>query len=296
MSEAIRIGIESERCSREMVEQFAAAMGTVTGSFEQRERSALELANELVRSWTERELQSMANQFSDEVTVDGQRYRRHERGTRRYHTLCGVVAVSRDSYRLVGIHNGACVVPLELRAGLAENATPALAFSVTQGFAERPLRHYEVEMAAAHRCTPSRSTLERIAKRTGNAIEAMIVDVEPEIRASEPNAAGVCSISVGLDRTTVPMAELLAGASPRAPRIRRPPPPITVAYRMAYVGTVSTHDHSGTVIATKRYAATPHDGPIRCSSGSVASCFISALGTARRRSPSSRTARPSCGT
>jgi hypothetical protein len=32
------------------------------------------------------------------------------------------------------------VVPLELRAGLVENGTPALAFGVTRGFAERPLR------------------------------------------------------------------------------------------------------------------------------------------------------------
>jgi hypothetical protein len=32
------------------------------------------------------------------------------------------------------------VVPLELPARLVENGTPALAFGVTRGFAERPLR------------------------------------------------------------------------------------------------------------------------------------------------------------
>jgi len=261
MGEAIRIGIASEDCPDEMVERFAAAMSGVSGSFEQREAFALKLGNELVRRWLEVELQRMAEGFGDAVVVDGARYRRHDRGTRRYHTLCGTIAVSRDSYRLVGVHNGPTVVPLELRAGLIENATPALAFSVTQGFAERPLRHYEVEMAAAHRHTPSRSTLERIGKRIGDAIEVAIIDVEPEIRAAEPAVDGVHSISVGLDRTTVPMAELLAPTSNREPRIRRPPPPIEVAYRMAYVGTVSTHDLDGNVIATKRFAATPHEGP-----------------------------------
>jgi hypothetical protein len=30
---------------------------------------------------------------------------------------------------------------------------------------------------------------------------------------------------------------------------------------MAYVGTVSTHDREGTVIATKRFAATASEGP-----------------------------------
>jgi hypothetical protein len=54
---------------------------------------------------------------------------------------------------------------------LRENATPALAFSVVQGFAERPLRHYQAEMAAAHRHVPSRSTLERMGKRIGDAIQ-----------------------------------------------------------------------------------------------------------------------------
>ena len=261
MGKVIRFGNASESCPETLVEAFVAAMASAGGSFEEREAAAMKLGNELVRRCLEADLQQMAEAFGDEVIVDGQPYRRHARGTRSYHSLCGPVAVSRDSYRLVGIHNGPCVVPLELRAGLVEHATPALAFSVTQGFAERPLRHYEVEMAAAHRHAPSRSTLERIGKRIGNAIEAQIVDVEPEIRSGEPIAAGVHSISVGLDRTTVPMAEVVAAESPREPRVRRPPPPIEVAYRMAYVGTVSAHDVEGRVIETKRFAATPGDGP-----------------------------------
>lgn len=260
MSEAIRVGNESERCASQLVDGFVAAMAPVTGSFEVREARALELGNELVRRWIEQELQSVAQQFDEEVMVNGERYRRHDRGARRYHTLCGPVVVQRESYRLVGIHNGPTVVPLELRAGLVENATPALAFSVTQGFAERPLRHYEVEMRAAHRHAPSRSTLERIGKRVGGAIQALVVDVEPAIREAEPFVERVHSLSFGLDRTTVPMAELVEGGRRREPRIRRAPPPVTVAYRMAYVGTVSTHDDTGRVLVTKRFAATPQEG------------------------------------
>lgn len=260
MTEAIRIGIGSDGCASQLVDHFVAAMALVAGSFEAREARALELGNELVRRWIEQELQSVAQQFDEEVMVNGERYRRHDRGARRYHTLCGPVVVQRESYRLVGIHNGPTVVPLELRAGLVENATPALAFSVTQGFAERPLRHYEVEMRAAHRHAPSRSTLERIGKRVGGAIQALVVDVEPAIREAEPFVERVHSISFGLDRTTVPMAELVDGAARREPRIRRAPPPVTVAYRMAYVGTVSTHDDEGRVLVTKRFAATPLEG------------------------------------
>ncbi len=251
MTEAIRIGVEGEGCASQLVDDVAAAMALVKGAFEVREARALELGNELVRRWIERELQSVAQQFDEEVIVNGEGYRRHDRGTRRYHTLCGAVVVHRESYRLAGIHNGPTVVPLDLQAGLVENATPALAFSVTQGFAERPLRHYEVEMRAAHRHAPSRSTLERIGKRVGGAIQALVVDVEPAIREAEPFVEKVHSISFGLDRTMVPMAEFVEGAPQREPRIRRAPPPVTVAYRMAYVGTVSAHDDEGRVLVTK---------------------------------------------
>ena len=155
--------------------------------------------------------------------------------------MCGVIEVARDSYRLVGVHNGPTVVPLELPAGIVENATPALAFSVVQGFAERPLRHYEAEMAAAHRCVPSRSTLERIGKRVGARIREALPLVEPIVRASESVPADAYSISVGLDHTTVPMAEHVETARRcrQRPYVRRPPEPITVAYRMAYVATVA---------------------------------------------------------
>ena len=260
MGDAIRIDAASETCPAGIVEQFERAMAGYEGDFETREARALQLSNELVRRWIEGELRAMAAQLGDEVVVDGQRYRRHDAGTVRYHSLCGAVAVRRHSYRRVGVHNGPTVVPLELRAGIVENATPALAFSVTQGFAERPLRHYEVELAAAHRELPSRSTLERIGKRIGARLVATIEDVEPAIRAEEVSIEGVCSISIGLDRTTVPMAEAIPGAPTGEPRVRRRPPPVEVAYRMAYVGTVSLHDASGTVLVTKRFAATPSEG------------------------------------
>lgn len=261
MGEVIRLAQEDESCPTELIEVFTRAMANIGGTFEQKEARALTLGNALIRTWLEDELQRMAGRHGEVVNVDGKDYRRHDSGARRYHTLCGPVTVARPSYRLVGVHNGPTVVPLELEAGIIENATPALAFSVTQAFAERPLRHYQVEMAAAYRHTPSRSTLERIGKRTGGSIVSIVVAAEPEIRAAEPVVEGVWGISFGLDRTTVPMAEVLANALLRERRIRRPPPPIEVAYRMAYVATVSVHDRDGEAIKTWRFAATAAEGP-----------------------------------
>ena len=260
MGEAIRIDRDGTRVPAALSAAFRGAV-TVPGGFEDRERAALAIANELVRGWIADELQAIERGLHDEVTVGGERYRRCSEGTVRYHTLCGEVAIRRAVYRQVGVHNGPTVVPLDLRAGLWENATPALAFSVTQGFAARPLREYEREMEAAHREVPSRSTLERIGKRIGTAIETSLDETELWVRAAEPFVDGVHSISVGLDRTTVPMAEQVPDAPVPEPRIRRRPAPVTVQYRMAYVGTVSLHDEHGDVLSTKHFGATAHDGP-----------------------------------
>ena len=261
MGEAIKIEHGRAGVSETMLAAFHDAMRNVAGTFEVREAAALVLSGELMRRWTADELEQMATELEDEVVIDGERYRRHSEGTARYHTLCGTVAVRRGLYRLVGVHNGPTVVPLELRAGIWENATPALAFSVTQGFATQPPRHYEAEMAAAYRQVPSRSTLERIGKRIGGAINETIDEAEPWLRVAEPMLDGVHSISVGLDRTTVPMAEPIANAPIPEPRIRRRPRPVSVAYRMAYVGTVTLHDDHGRALVTKRFGATPHEGP-----------------------------------
>jgi hypothetical protein len=117
-------------------------------------------------------------------------------------------------------------------------------------------------MAAAHRHVPSRSTLERMGKRIGDAIQGIVTEVEPAIRRTEPTLRAGRSISIGFDRTMVPMAEPASTPTRRSrPYVRRAPPAVTVAYRMAYVGTVSLHDGKGTVLVTKRFAVTPLQGP-----------------------------------
>jgi hypothetical protein len=246
-----------------LLAMFEEMMEGTTGTFGEREAVALRTANELVRRWSAAELERMAARYGDDVRVNGEQYRRHASGVRRYHTLCGAIEVRRDSYRLVGLHNGPTVVPLELEAGLIENATPALAFSVTQGFSERPLRHYEAEMQAAHRTVPSRSTLERIGKRIGERIRGALPVIEPIVRETEIVPVEARSISIGLDRTTVPMAELVDDKCHvrRRPYVRRPPPPVTVAYRMAYVATVAVHDEDGETLVSKRFSATANEGP-----------------------------------
>jgi hypothetical protein len=211
MGEAISIERGRAHVPDELIATVAEQLSH-QDSFEDLEVATYELVNEIARRVLGAALQTMADSFGDEVTVDERTYRRHGEGTVRYHTLCGPVAVRRPIYRLVGVHNGPTVVPLEIAAGLRERATPALVSSTLQAFAAMPLREYETVMAAAHRALPSRSTLERISKRAGAQIEDTIAAIEPTIRANEPWLDGVCSISTGLDRAAVPMSEPIPNA------------------------------------------------------------------------------------
>jgi hypothetical protein len=245
----------------ELFSVFERAMKERSGSFAALEAQALQLANEMVRRFLEAELRRMAARYETEILVDGQRYRLHSSGTRKYHSLCGALEVRRALFRLVGVHNGVTVVPLELEAGLMENATPALAASVLEGFATMPLRHYEDEMKAAHRRVPTRSTLERIGKRIGNVIRDQVHTIEPLLRAHEKLPDGAHSISVGIDRTTIPMAEPLGTPAPKKKRVRRRPKPVAVHYRMAYVATLAINDRSGEALKSFRFAAAANEGP-----------------------------------
>jgi hypothetical protein len=146
-----------------------------------------------------------------------------------------------------------------------ENATPAVALSALQAFATMSLRQYEDEMEAAHRVVPSRSTLERIVKRVGGEVRDQLAIIEPVLRARERLAEDVCSISVGIDRTTIPMVERLPSLPDRWHRkqARRPPPPTTgVMCRMAYIATVAMNDRKGRTVETKRVSATADEGPV----------------------------------
>jgi hypothetical protein len=92
--------------------------------------------------------------------------------------------------------------------------------------------------------------------------------VETALRRGEKLPDGARGVVIGLDRTSVPMAEERpAGASPepkrarRTPRVRSAPIPIDVNFRMAYVGTVSLVDEAGDALVTRRYAAPACDDP-----------------------------------
>jgi hypothetical protein len=161
--------------------------------------------------------------------------------------------VDRWSFRAVGERNGPTCVPLEWQAGLIEGATPQLAFAVAQGYAKAPIRRVEQDLRAAHRNPPSRSTLERMALRIGTQVRAASAKLEGRLRSDETLPDGAVAVNLGLDRTTVPMAEdEVSGEPAKSKRVLR--------YRMAYVGTFTVTDRDSQVLLVRRYASPAHAG------------------------------------
>lgn len=254
-------------CVRRIVDQALDA----NAGFAEREVAALAVANEGVRQLLQAELQTMSDEFNhvEELVIDGVVYRRHQEGHDGYHSLCGSLDVDRCTFRPVGVRNGPTVVPLELKAGLIEGATPALAFDVAQGYAEHDMRKHLAGLQTAHRRPPARTTLEHLAQRIGREVRRTVPSIEPLVRCEEEVPAEAVAVSVGLDRTTVPMEEPLpqdplpkpASNPRRKPYVRTPPPPMAVNYRMAYVGTVTLTDRDGAALLTRRYTALADEGP-----------------------------------
>jgi hypothetical protein len=245
-----------------------AQVGAET-SFEAREAAALAVTNEATRQFLQDELEAIAERYGSQVEVDGRLYQRHEPGTVRYYTLCGAIDLERWTYREIGVRNGPTIVPLDLEAGLVERATPALGSRVALGYAKAHMRSCEEDMQADHRCPPSRSTLERMAKAIGREAKRVAPRVERRLRQAERVPEGAVALSLGLDRSAVPMEEALgAGEVPatrrtarRRPYARTPPAPVNVTYRMAYVGTISFHDAAGETLASRGYTAGAHESP-----------------------------------
>jgi hypothetical protein len=179
------------------------------------------------------------------------------------------VKIERPIYRKDGERNGPTVVPLELAAGLMERSTPALAYRIALGDAQCPGRQWAEQMSADRREPPSRSTLERIAKRLGSAVRAAAPEILEDVRADEGAACDAVALSIGLDRTTIPMEEPLRKGDirdPSLPRrskpyVRRPPAPVEVKYRMGYVCTVNVTGSDGESIRTMKYACSADADP-----------------------------------
>src|SRR5882724_10185381 len=195
------------------------------------------------------------------VMIGGIRYTRVGRCEAPYHTMAGSVSVERSLYRQSGERGGQpggrVVDPVSLRAGVVGDGwlprtARAMAHAVQQGTS----REAEATAGEFGRLPYSRASFERVAHIVGALAVADHQDIEDALIDAYEVPAEARSISVSLDRVSVPMEEPRPRPVGR-PRKDAPKRPVARNFRMAYVGTVTLHDEQGAGGHTIRYGCMP---------------------------------------
>jgi len=233
-------------------------------TYEQRRDLEADLMRKVLWKREDEDLKSSATD-AEEVELDGTRYRRmQQRSSATYHGRWGPHTVEEPLYREVGIRNGPTIKPIELRIGIVgKRLTPDLARIAGELFADDNSRRLEQILTVVGMRPPSRAVLEKRIKLVADDVADHIEELEEASRAATQIPAEVASVSCGLDRFAVRMAEPASDETqetrprPRRtkPYVRAVPPPQDHHWRMAWVGTVSTYDSDGNELHTWRYTA-----------------------------------------
>jgi hypothetical protein len=258
-AKAARSGESVARLAAAVQREITARLGP-NATFEQRQDAALQVMSEALHKRADDDLHEMVTD-DDEVDVDGHRYRRLEqRSSATYRGRWGPHVVEEALYREVGVRNGPTIKPIELRAGLVEHMTPDMARMVGELSASSSSRQLEHTLRATGYASPSRSFLEkRVGAMAGEMADA-VATLESSARSLEEIPANVASISCGLDRLSVRMAELVTDddgevqhATRAEPYERTPPPLKEHHYRKAWAASLTMYDAAGTELHTLRY-------------------------------------------
>lgn len=181
------------------------------------------------------------------IRVDGRVYKNLGRQPKTYRTLAGEVTIERHVYRAVDVRNGPTLDPIAVRVGMVGDAwLPAAAKAVAHGLALTTSREAAQMAEQMCRLPYSRSTFERVGHLVGDLYRARNTEIE-EILASRfevPQEA--CSVSVSIDRTSVPMEEVAENGED-----------VVRAFRMGHCATLTFHDDEGEAIHTVRYGRMP---------------------------------------
>lgn len=192
-----------------------------------------------------------------QVLINGRLHTRVGRYEAPYKTKTGEVTVLRSLYREDSVRNAKTVDPVSLRAGAIEegwlpDTAKAMAFLVQQS----PSREAEKTAQQVGRLPYSRSSFERVAHAAGALYDAVHAEVEDALIEIYQPPAEVQSVSIGLDRVSVPMEEPKKRPVGR-PAKDAPKNPVERNFRMAYVGTITLNDEQGEALHTIRYGRMP---------------------------------------
>lgn len=143
-----------------------------------------------------------------QVQVDGQTYRRVLRCPGKYYTMVGAVRVPRTLYRKVGERTGATVDAISLRAGVvAKGWLPRTATAMAWECQRAPSREAQKASEQWLRLPYSRSAFQSVAHRVAEQYGPQREAVERELIETLKIPEKAHSVSVSMDRVSIPMEE-----------------------------------------------------------------------------------------
>jgi len=196
------------------------------------------------------------------IVVGGIRYNRVGRCEAPYHTLAGSVSIERSLYRKAGTRGGnpdaKVVDPVSLRTGVVGDGWLPQTARVMSHEMQKGTSREAVATASEYGFLPySRSSFETVAHLVGALAVAEHQDIEDTLIDAYEMPPQARSVSVSLDRVSVPMEEPKKRTAGR-PRKGAPKNPIERNFRMAYCATVTIADQQGEALHTIRYGTMPN--------------------------------------
>lgn len=191
------------------------------------------------------------------VGIEGKGYSRVGRYEAEYYTMVGPVRVTRTLYREQGQRNAKTVNAVSLRSGaVAESWLPATAQAMAHQLQQGTSREAEATAQILGRLPYARSSFESIGQEVGRQYTVVRTDLEDGLMEAYPVPSEAASVSVALDRVSVPMEEAVA-AKERAAQPGARKRKVWRQFRMAYCATLTVHDRKGEALHTIRYGRMP---------------------------------------
>jgi hypothetical protein len=209
------------------------------------------------------------------VIIGGKEYRQVLRSEGNYYCMAGGMKVMHTLYRECGTHHGKTVDPVSLRAGVVGDGwlpltAQAMAFQLQKGTS----REAEQSARETKRLEYSRPSYERVGHLVGELYVKNHAEIEDMMIQAFEVPSEAQSISISIDRVSVPMEEPRKRPVGR-PRKDAPKNPVYRNYRMAWAGTVTFHDAQGEALFTIRYGRMPQGDAVELVESLVGDVLVS---------------------
>jgi len=209
------------------------------------------------------------------VIVEGKQYRQVLRSEGNYYCMAGGMKVMHSLYRECGTHHGKTIDPVSLRAGVVGDGwlpltAQAMAYQLQKGTS----REAEQSARETKRLEYSRPSYERVGHLVGELYVKNHAEIEDAMIQAFEVPSEARSISISIDRVSVPMEEPKKRPVGR-PRKDAPKNPVDRNYRMAWAGTVTYHDCHGEALYTIRYGRMPKGDAVELVESLVGDVLVS---------------------